>query len=185
MATGLVEKCAKEYLNWIDIVRRSEERHGSVWDHASSAPPPAPLKDVCREWSYTVRSLYDSRERMVRAFKWHHGQRAQNLDIAASSSRIETEQPRAEFEMLAGQWRRETRHLSIVQKKIIHPAYLRITGMGKSVVPLLLEALRDQPAHWFAALRATANFDPSPPDANPATARVAWLQWGKANGLID
>jgi hypothetical protein len=72
-----------------------------------------------------------------------------------------------------------------VQKKITHPAYFRIVGMGKAVVPLLLEALRDQPAHWFTALRATTNVDPSPRDANPSEARDAWLRWGRANGWID
>src|SRR5580658_7048292 len=87
--------------------------------------------------------------------------------------------------LLCHQWRRETRHLSLVQKKITHPAYFRIVGMGGPVVPLLLEALRDRPAHWFAALRATANVDPCPPDANPAAARKAWLQWGRSQGLID
>ncbi len=92
---------------------------------------------------------------------------------------------RVEFEALAKKWQRETVHLSLISKKISHPAYFRIVGMGEAVIPLLLEALRDKPAHWFAALRATANIDPSPADANPSMAREAWLKWGRSEGLID
>ena len=100
-------------------------------------------------------------------------------------SRQETERLRSEFVALAEQWRRDTRHLSQVTRKVAHPAYLRITGMGEAVVPLLLEELRERPAHWFAALRATTNFDPSPAEANPSQAREAWLEWGKSQGYID
>jgi len=57
--------------------------------------------------------------------------------------------------------------------------------MGKPALPLLLEVLRDKPSHWFAALRAVANFDPVNPEANPSEARKAWLDWGKSEGYID
>jgi putative addiction module CopG family antidote len=96
----------------------------------------------------------------------------------------EAERKRKEFAVLAEEWARATRHLSLVEKKIIHPSYFRIIGMGEAAVPLLLETLRDRPAHWFAALRAITNVDPSPPEANPAAAREAWLEWGRSQGLI-
>jgi hypothetical protein len=92
---------------------------------------------------------------------------------------------RQEFEALAEQWQRDTRHLSQIAKKDLHPAYFRIIGMGEPVLPLLLEALRNRPAHWFAALKATANFDPVAPGSNPSAAREAWLKWGRSKGLID
>lgn len=113
------------------------------------------------------------------------GRRRDEARNSAVLSRSETEQIRDEFTLLADQWRRDTRHLSIVQKKITHPSYLRIIGMGRPAVPLLLETLRDRPSHWFAALRAVSNVDPVPVDANPATAREAWLEWGRAHGLIE
>lgn len=91
---------------------------------------------------------------------------------------------REEFAGLANQWRSETQHLSLVSKKIAHPAYLRIIGMGKPVIPLLLEELRDRPAHWFVALKSTANVDPVPGGANPSQARDAWLAWGRSEGLL-
>lgn len=99
--------------------------------------------------------------------------------------RQQSEQFRVEFEALAKRWQRETRHLSLISKKTAHPAYFRIMGMGGAAIPLLLEALRDKPAHWFEALRATANIDPSPVDANPSRAREAWLAWGRSQGLVD
>jgi hypothetical protein len=101
-------------------------------------------------------------------------------DLKAQSERL-----RPEFEALAEQWQRDTRHLSQIARKVLHPAYLRIIGMGEPVVPLLLEALRDRPAYWFAALKATANFAPVTPGSNPSAAREAWLQWGRSKGLID
>lgn len=99
--------------------------------------------------------------------------------------RRQAEQLRVEFEALAKRWQHETRHLSLISKKTAHPAYFRIMGMGEAAIPLLLEALRDKPAHWFEALRAIANLDPSRVDANPSRAREAWLEWGRSQGLVD
>ena len=99
--------------------------------------------------------------------------------------RIRSEGLRAEFEELAEQWLCDTRHLSQVSKKITHPAFLRIIGMGEAAIPLILGALRDKPAHWFTALRATANTDPSQPDDTPSQARESWITWGISKGYID
>jgi hypothetical protein len=97
----------------------------------------------------------------------------------------ETERLRSEFADLADKWIRETRHISLISKKITHPAYFRIVGMGKPVIPLLLAALRDRPSHWFAALRATANVDPAPSVGNASQSRQAWLEWGRSHGYIE
>ena len=96
-----------------------------------------------------------------------------------------SEQIRVEFNELAEQWLRDTRHLSLISQKVAHPVYFRIIGLGRPVVPLLLEELRDRPSHWFVALKATANADPVPPGVNPAAAREAWLDWGRQHGLIE
>jgi hypothetical protein len=104
---------------------------------------------------------------------------------SAGNLKAQSERLRPEFEAPPEQWQRETRHLSQIAKKVLHPAYFRIIGMGEPVIPLLLEALRDRPAHWFTALRATANFDPVTPGSNPSAAREAWLKWRKSQGLID
>ena len=103
----------------------------------------------------------------------------------AALLRLRAEQLRPEFSALAEQWRRSTQHLSQVSKKVVHPTYFRIMGMGEYVVPLLLETLRDRPSYWFAALKATAGVDPVPEGASPLAARDAWLEWGKKSGLLD
>jgi hypothetical protein len=97
---------------------------------------------------------------------------------------LETERLRAEFNTLAQQWRRETQHLSLISKKVVHPAYLRIIGMGKPAIRLLLEELRDRPSHWFVALKFVANVDPVPHGGNPSRARDAWLEWGRSEGFL-
>lgn len=94
------------------------------------------------------------------------------------------EQQRAEFEKLADQWRRETIHESQIKKKVAHSAYLRTIGMGKPALPLLVEALRDRPDHWFPALQAIANTDPARDATTPSAARDAWLSWASAEGLL-
>jgi hypothetical protein len=103
----------------------------------------------------------------------------------AMAARRKSDELRVEFEALSKQWRRDTRHLSLISKKIVHPAYLRIIGMGEAAIPLILESLRDRPSHWFDALRATANTNPTKPDDTPSQAREAWLLWGVENGYID
>jgi hypothetical protein len=103
----------------------------------------------------------------------------------AAILRAKAESIRPEFARLAEEWRIDTQHLSQISKKVLHPAYFRIMGMGEPATPLLLEALRDRPAHWFAALRAITNIDPASPGSNPSAARDAWLDWGRKHGLID
>jgi hypothetical protein len=92
-----------------------------------------------------------------------------------------------EFRELADQWRAETKYLSNVTKKSIHPAYQRIIGMGEAVVPLILEELAQRPGDWFWALTAITR-------ANPITEAVAgdvdamteaWQQWGRAAGYLN
>jgi len=89
------------------------------------------------------------------------------------------------FATLAAQWQDETGMLSFMHKKALHPAYQRIIGLGLPVVPLILRALAQQPAHWFWALQAITGDDPVPPDATPSEARAAWLAWGRERGYVS
>ena len=126
---------------------------------------------------------YAAARRIVESLPGRHRSHS-GTDEQTALLLFRAEQLRPEFATLAEQWRRDTQHLSLISKKVLHPAYFRIMGMGEDAVPLLLETLRDNPAHWFAALRATAKTDPSPPQANPSMAREAWLDWGRSRGLI-
>lgn len=88
------------------------------------------------------------------------------------------------FQTLASQWKQETKHLSLISDIVLNKAYQQIIGMGKPAVPLLLKALKEQPDHWFWALRSITGENPiSPADRGrlPKMAE-AWLQWGKEHG---
>ena len=87
---------------------------------------------------------------------------------------------REEFERLAAEWTRETAHLSSPNTIAEHRAYQEIIGMGKEVIPHILEDLKHSKAQWFWALRSIARESPVRPkdrgDVDAMTA--AWLKWG-------
>lgn len=89
------------------------------------------------------------------------------------------------FNDLASQWQRETCGFSSITKKITNINYLKIIAMGKAVVPLILRSLEKEPAHWFVALKALTDQDPTNPNDSFEQAVEAWLNWGKNEGLID
>ena len=65
--------------------------------------------------------------------------------------------------------------------------YQKIIAMGPSVVPLILEEMRNKPDHWFWALSALTDDDPVPPGKRGQFKEMikAWLEWGKQNdGII-
>lgn len=90
----------------------------------------------------------------------------------------------AEFRKLAAQWRKETGMISMLHRKVLHPAYQRIIGMGKEALPLILQELEDRGGHWLWALSAISGIDAATPDQNLKQATESWLQWGRDNGYI-
>jgi hypothetical protein len=88
------------------------------------------------------------------------------------------------FEELAETWRRETRFLSFMEQRAMHPAYQRLIGMGWMAVPLMLRELRSQPDHWLWALRAITGEEPAADGATLPEAAAAWLRWGRERGLL-
>lgn len=99
---------------------------------------------------------------------------------------LATSQVEQEFSILAETWYRETLHSSAYLDKILHPAYQRIIGLGKDVIPLILRELQDQPCEWFWALRALTGKDATSPEMAGKRDEMAkaWLSWGKENGYI-
>lgn len=91
-----------------------------------------------------------------------------------------------QFNLLAEKWYLETLHSSGYLDKVLHPAYQRIIGLGKSVIPFILRELKDQLGEWFWALRALTGEDPttSAMSGNRDKMAQAWLNWGKENGYI-
>jgi len=90
----------------------------------------------------------------------------------------------AEFNRLAEEWRTETRMLSLVTHKSMHPTYQRIIGMGKPVIPLILQDIEQKPDHWFWALRAITGENPVKPEqvGRMKLMAQAWIQWAKEHG---
>jgi hypothetical protein len=92
------------------------------------------------------------------------------------------------FNALATVWKSETQLISKVSKRVLHPAYQKIIGMGEAAIPLILKDLsQNGPDDWFWALTAIT-------DANPVTQEIAgnmsamteaWLQWGKKAGYLS
>lgn len=89
------------------------------------------------------------------------------------------------FDELASRWGAETAFESVVTRKAMHPAYQRIIGMGAHAVPLILERLRREPAQWFWALTAITGEDAAQGETTVEGAATAWLEWGRARGLVS
>jgi len=89
-----------------------------------------------------------------------------------------------EFRLHVEKWRDDTLISSSIVEMVTHPSYLRIIGLGRSVLPLILRELRDRPTYWFAALQALADDGPQGPAETFDEARNAWLSWGAARGYL-
>jgi hypothetical protein len=92
----------------------------------------------------------------------------------------------AEFERLAEEWFGDTQYESSVQEMAMHPAYQRIIGLGKPVLPFILRSLRMQPDHWFWALRAITGQDPVSTEDRGRVNKMAesWIRWGRSQGIV-
>ena len=91
----------------------------------------------------------------------------------------------AEFARLAEQRQRQTIHHSFMDDILNHPAYLQITEMGESALPLIFQELECEPSRdWLAALRAISGVKP-PRSVKAFDEHVAWwLKWGRKKGYI-
>lgn len=90
------------------------------------------------------------------------------------------------FSKLAEQWRQETLNFSNPHKILLHPAYLRIIGLGKEAVPFILEDLRKKGGHWFTALEAITGENPTLAEHSGSMKLSAedWIKWGVEQGYI-
>jgi hypothetical protein len=92
---------------------------------------------------------------------------------------------KSEFENLVKVWKKATQHYSFLRQKIVHPAYLRIVGMGEKAIPLILEELKKHPsASWFPALEAISGNDAAPAAKSIDEAIQSWLNWGKQQSYL-
>jgi hypothetical protein len=93
-----------------------------------------------------------------------------------------------QFHQLAATWKQETGHLSNMTTRAMHPAYQRIIGMGREVVPFILEEFRKgELDDWFWALYAITGENPITEEIAGDMDKMAeaWLQWGRATGYLS
>lgn len=88
------------------------------------------------------------------------------------------------FQRLAEQWRRETRYVSSIIKRSMHPAYQKIIGMGLAALPFILRDLEQTRDHWLWALYVITEEDPAPEEATFDEVVEAWLDWGQQRGYL-
>ncbi len=91
------------------------------------------------------------------------------------------------FNKLAKAWKSETELVSKVTKRILHPAYQKIIGMGEPAIPFILKDLCENgPDDWFWALTAITDKNPITREiaGNMAAMTEAWLQWGRKAGYL-
>lgn len=143
----------------------------------------------CQERTHYREWLHRAREEAVPchwvAVDWDRYE----SDLWISDGARTAEEPKTledAFKELAQRWRTETQFLSSISKAVMHPAYQRIIGMGRPVIPLLLHELLERPDHWFWALRSVTGHDPVPVEYAGDLKRMteAWLQWGREHNYV-
>ena len=88
------------------------------------------------------------------------------------------------FIRLRDEWKQKRGHESSSARLAMHPAYLKIIGMGTAAIPFLLRELENDPDMWFMALRSITEADPVSDEirGNVSAMAEAWLKWGKDQG---
>lgn len=88
------------------------------------------------------------------------------------------------FMMLASLWKKDNLFESSPWRMAAHPAYQRIIGMGRPVVPIILQQLAREADFWFEALAAITDEQPVPPEheGDIEAMRQDWLCWGREQG---
>jgi len=91
------------------------------------------------------------------------------------------------FTELAILWHNETDCLSSPSRITGNDAYLKIISLGRNVIPLILEDLKERGGNWYKALRILSGDDPVPAEARGDIVRMKelWLYWGRERGYIN
>ena len=137
-----------------------------------------------REWRRaSTRATVQEESRKL----WKKTYRNEPASVGIHVIRIANSQQTQEqiFERLAETWRRETAIHSSLIKKVMHPAYQRIIGMGPVAIPLILRQMKSKQGHWFWALDAiTQGQSPTQDWKTLEGATQAWIRWGEENGYL-
>jgi hypothetical protein len=88
------------------------------------------------------------------------------------------------FDTLKAQWEKDMEGVSNYALLTSHPAYLRIIGQGRAILPAIFDDLGGGGGPWFVALAAITGANPVKPKhrKNSSLMRRDWLQWGRNHG---
>jgi hypothetical protein len=102
------------------------------------------------------------------------------------SSRVVKAGVSGRFKRYERQWKEETKYVSSLTEKYLHPSYARIISLGWAAVPLILSSMQTRPDDWFYALRAITGDNPVPMDVAGDMRAMSeiWIAWGKARNLV-
>ena len=91
------------------------------------------------------------------------------------------------FVALVNRWHDETDFLSSPSRITGNDTYLEIISMGKRIIPLILEDLKERGGDWYRALRILSGENPVPIEARGDVEQMKklWLQWGRERGYIE
>ncbi len=105
--------------------------------------------------------------------------------VRQKQDQAESERAMRQFLLHAMLWKVDRGPTSSPEELAMHPAYLRIIGMGRRVVPFIFRELAREPDHWFVALEALTNADPVPEEARGDLQKMAnaWIHWGRNHGI--
>ncbi|NVJ20656.1 hypothetical protein HUW62_05395 [Myxococcus sp. AM011] len=101
--------------------------------------------------------------------------------VSADESGLQTQ-----FDSLVAEWKNDVGIESSFVKRILHPAYQRIIGLGRPAIPLILRELRESPNHWGWALTSITGENPVPAEDAGRLRKIrdAWLRWGVSQGIV-
>lgn len=89
------------------------------------------------------------------------------------------------FAQLLEQWSHDTRVTSDQVAVLMHPAHLRIIGLGPQVLPCISKNLSEGGGPWFVALEAIVGENPFASTSSKANQmRNDWLAWGREHGYL-
>jgi hypothetical protein len=104
----------------------------------------------------------------------------ERLSITADPSTREA------FAEYTRKWKEETGGLSSPSSIRMNRNYLKIIGLGSTVIPYILEELERDPRDWFYALEMIVEDkeNPTTKDMGFMEAVAAWVKWGREKQLV-
>ncbi len=88
------------------------------------------------------------------------------------------------FSRLCKEWKKETSHISVLEKRYRHPSYREILTIKEAAIPLILKEMRRDPDWWFDALERLTKKNPAKNAETFYEGVDEWISWGIANEII-